>query len=220
MAIGEVIDARTEALDFVVEECARVIFNGGTIVFPNETSYGIACDPYRTTAVDRVYHAKRRPDEKPLTLHVATPAEFLEFAPGNAAAILAAKRLLPGPVILIVRKPEFISDEVTAGMATLGFRVPDEPLAKAILERCGPLAVTSANQSGRPPYRGGEDIAELPDADLLVLNGPTRYEGEASIVDLSVTPARLLREGVMRYDRIAELLGPLERHSVKVRTQQ
>lgn len=220
MLSGDVIDARTEALDFVVEECARVIFDGGTIVFPNETSYGIACDPNRSTSVDRVYRAKRRPDEKPLTLHVATPAEFLEFAPGNAVAILAAKRLLPGPVILIVRKPEFISDEVTAGMATLGFRVPDEPLAQAILERCGPLAVTSANQSGRPPYRGGEDVAELPEADLVVLNGPTRYQGEASIVDLSVTPARLLREGVMRYERIAELLGPLERHSVKVRTQR
>ena len=220
MAIGAVLDARSEALEFVVEECARVIFDGGTIIFPNETSYGIACDPYRSSAVDAVYRAKRRPDEKPLTLHVATPAEFLEFAPGNAAAILAAKRLLPGPVILIVRKPEFISDDVTAGMPTLGFRVPDEPLAKAILERCGPLAVTSANQSGSPPYRGGEDDSTLPSADLLVLNGPTKYEGEASIVDLSRSPARLLREGVVKYERIAELLGAVERHSVKVRTQQ
>lgn len=220
MAIGAVLDARSEALEIVVEECARVIFDGGTIIFPNETSYGIACDPYRSTAVDKVYRAKRRPDEKPLTLHVATAAEFLEFAPGNAAAILAAKRLLPGPVIIIVRKPEFISDEVTAGMPTLGFRVPDETLAKAILERCGPLAVTSANQSGRPPYRGGDDTSELPSADLLVLNGPTKYEGEASIVDLSRSPARLLREGVVKYERIAELLGAVERHSVKVRTQQ
>lgn len=220
MAIGEVLDARTESLDLIVEECARVIFGGGTIIFPNETSYGIACDPYRSSAVDKVYQAKRRPDEKPLTLHVATPAEFLEFAPGNATAILAAKRLLPGPVILIVRKPQFISDEVTAGMQTLGFRVPDEPLARAILERCGPLAVTSANQSGQPPYRGGESTDDLPSADLLVLNGPTRYEGEASIVDLSGTPARLLREGVVKYDRIAELLGSVERRSVKVRTQQ
>ncbi len=220
MAIGAVLDARTESLELVVEECARVIFDGGTIIFPNETSYGIACDPYRSSAVDKVYRAKRRPDEKPLTLHVATPAEFLEFAPGNAAAILAAKRMLPGPVILIVRKPEFISDEVTAGMPTLGFRVPDEPLAKAILERCGPLAVTSANQSGRPPYRGGEDTTELPSADLLVLNGPTRYEGEASIVDLSRSPVRLLREGVVKYERVAELLGAVERHSVKVRSSQ
>lgn len=219
MPIGEVIDARAVAVSDVVEECARVIYDGGTVIFPNETSYGIACDPYRTASVDRVYAAKKRPDEKPLTLHVATPAEFLEFAPHNALAVLASRRLLPGPVILIVRKPAFISDEVTAGMATLGFRVPDEPLARAILERCGPLAVTSANQSGPPPYRGGSNHGELPDADLLVENGPTRLEGEASIVDLSGTPARLLREGLMKFERIAELLGPVERHSIKVRAK-
>ncbi|HVA28214.1 MAG TPA: L-threonylcarbamoyladenylate synthase, partial [Candidatus Baltobacteraceae bacterium] len=191
---------------------------GGTIIFPNETSYGIACDPYRSESVDRVYRSKRRPDHRPLTLHVATPAEFLEHAPGNALAILAAKRLLPGPVILIVRKPAYVSDEVTAGMATLGFRVPGEPLAQAILERCGPLAVTSANTSSEPPYRGSTHV-ELPEADLLIENGPTRYEGEASIVDLSGTPPRMLREGLMSFDHVAQRLGPLERPTVKVRTK-
>ena len=219
MAIGEVIDARTASVTDVVEACARVIFAGGTIIFPNETSYGIACDPYRLQSVDAVYAAKKRPDEKPLTLHVATPQEFLEFAPHNPLAVLAAKRLLPAPIICIVRKPAFVSDEVTAGMATLGFRVPDEPLARAILERCGPLAVTSANESGKPPYRGGVDHGVLPNADLLVENGPTRYEGEASIVDLSGTTARLLREGVVKYERLTELLGPVERHTVKVRSR-
>jgi len=219
MAIGAVLDARTERLERVVEECARVIFAGGTIVFPNETSYGIACDPCRSESVDAVYRSKRRPDALPLTLHVATAAEFLEHAPGNALAILAAKRLLPGPVILIVRKPAYVTDEVTAGMPTLGFRVPDEPLAQAILERCGPLAVTSANTSGEAPYRGGGSTAALPEADLLIENGPTRYEGEASIVDVSGTTARMLREGVMSFDMVAQRLGPLERPVIKVRTK-
>lgn len=220
MPIGAILDARATPIEDVIEACARVIFDGGTIIFPNETSYGIACDPYRSSAVDRVYAAKQRPDEKPLTLHVATPAEFLEFAPRNALAILAARRLLPAPCIVIVRKPQFISDEVTAGMPTLGFRVPDEPLARAILERCGPLAVTSANASGRPAYRGGADHRELPSADLLIENGPTRYEGEASIVDLSGATARLLREGVVKYERLAELLGPIERLTVRIRSKR
>jgi L-threonylcarbamoyladenylate synthase len=218
VAIGAVLDARAESIERIVEECASVIFDGGTIVFPNETSYGIACDPYRSESVDRVYRSKHRPDNRPLTFHVATSVEFLEHAPGNALAILAAKRLLPGPVILVVRKPAFVSDEVTAGMATLGFRVPDEPLAQAILERCGPLAVTSANRSGEPPYRGGSHVA-LPEADLLIENGPTRYQGEASIVDISGSPARMLREGLMSFDHVAQRLGPLERPVVKVRTK-
>lgn len=219
MAIGAVLDARKERVERIADECAAVILGGGTIIFPNETSYGIACDPNRSDSVDRVYHAKHRPDDRPLTLHVATPAEFLEYAPSNALAILAAKRLLPGPVIVIVRKPAFISDDVTAGMPTLGFRVPDEPVAQAILDRCGPLAVTSANRSGSPPYRGGERHEELPEADLLIENGPTRFEGEASIVDCSGSPARLLREGLMSFDHIAQRLGALERRTVRVRTQ-
>jgi L-threonylcarbamoyladenylate synthase len=218
VAIGAVLDARSERIERVIEECARVIFAGGTIIFPNETSYGIACDPYRSESVDRVYRAKHRSDARPLTFHVATAAEFLEHAPGNALAVLAAKRLFPGPVIVVVRKPAYVSDEVTAGMATLGFRIPDEPLAQAILERCGPLAVTSANRSGEPPYRGTQ-TADLPDADLLIENGPTRFEGEASIVDLSGTPARLLREGLMSFDHIAQRIGPLERPTIKVRSK-
>jgi|SRR5579863_1103880 len=218
MAIGAVLDARKERIERIAEECAAVVFGGGTVIFPNETSYGIACDPNSSDAVDRVYRAKHRSDERPLTLHVATPAEFLEFAPGNGLALLASKRLLPGPVIVIVRKPAFISDGVTAGMTTLGFRVPDEPVATAILQQCGPLAVTSANRSGSAPYRGGVRTSELPEADLLIENGPTRFEGEASIVDCTLTPPRLLREGLMSFDHIAQRLGSLERRSVRVRS--
>ncbi len=219
MGIQAVIDARTERIEHVVEECARVIFAGGTIIFPNDTSYGIACDPYRSEAIDRVYGAKRRPDNKPLTLHVATPAEFLEYARENPHAILASKRLLPGPVTLIVRKPAFVSEELTAGMPTLGFRVPDEPLARAILDRCGPLAVSSANPSGGTPYRGDGQVTELPPADLLIEHGPTRYQLESSIVDLTVNPPRLLREGAVSLERISELLGPVERYTIRVRAQ-
>ncbi|HEV7179539.1 MAG TPA: L-threonylcarbamoyladenylate synthase [Candidatus Baltobacteraceae bacterium] len=202
-----------------MEECARVIFAGGTVIFPNDTSYGIACDPYRSEAIDRIYGAKGRPDNKPLTMHVATAAEFLEFARENPLAILASKRLLPCPITLIVRKPNFVSDELTAGMPTLGFRVPDEPLAKAILERCGPLAVSSANPSGAEPYRGDGANANLPPADLLIEHGPTRYALESSIMDLTVSPPRLLREGAVSFERLTELLGPIERRTVKVRSQ-
>lgn len=213
-----VIDARTEALDFVVEEVAKVIFGGGTVIFPHDTSYGIACDPHRSDAIDTIYSSKGRPDNKPLTLHVATPTEFLENAGSNGLAILTAKRLMPGPITAIVRKPAFYSDELTAGMWSIGFRVPDEPLARELLARCGPLAVSSANASGQPPYRGGDSgVERLPKADLVVQNGPTRYSEESTIVDLTGKQPRLLREGAISALRIEELLGPLERLTVRVR---
>ena len=152
-------------------------------------------------------------------MHVATPAEFLEYAHDNKLAMLAAKRLLPGPVILRIRKPAFVSDELTAALETLAMRVPDDPLARAILERCGPLAATTANPASDKRYLGDDDYGALPPADLLVQHGPTRYDRESSIVDISGSHARLLREGVVSAERLTELLGPIERPTIKVRTQ-
>ncbi len=71
MSIGTVLDARTEAMADVIEAVARTVFAGGTVIFPNDTSYGIGCDPYRSEAIDRIYAAKGRPDNRPLTMHVA-----------------------------------------------------------------------------------------------------------------------------------------------------
>ncbi len=217
---GRTIDAAVESTEEVSEEVARVLFSGGTVILPNDTSYLIGCDPYYSEAIDRVYAAKGRPDIRPLTLHVATPAEFMEYAGDNPLAVTAAKRLLPAPVILLIRKPAFVSDELAAGLQTLAFRVPDDPFARSVLERCGPIAGTTANPPQGPRYDGGDDHSMLPAADLLIQHGPTRYRSESSIVDLSGTHARLLREGAVSERRLADALGPIERPTVKVRTSQ
>jgi L-threonylcarbamoyladenylate synthase len=215
-----VIEATAASADDVAEEVARCVFAGGTVILPNDTSYLIGCDPYDSQAIDRIYAAKGRPDNRPLTMHLASVAEFLEYAGDNPLAVQAAKRLLPAPVIILIRKPAFISDELAAGLQTLAFRVPDDPFARALLERCGPIAGTTANFPGGPRYLGDGDRAMLPPADLLVAHGPTRYDAESSIVDLSGVHARLLREGVVSEKRLSELLGPIERPTVKVRTQR
>jgi L-threonylcarbamoyladenylate synthase len=215
-----VLDARAERSEEVAEEVAGVVFGGGTIIFPTDTSYAIACDPSRGEAVDRIYVAVGRPDQRPLTIHVATSQEFLEYAGDNQLAVLVAKRFLPGPLIMLVKKPKFVGDDLAAGLQTVAFRVPDEPLAREILERCGPLAGTTANPRGGPRYAGGSDRTMLPAADLLVEHGPTRFDTESTIVDLTGVHARLLREGAIPEQRLAELLGPIERPTVKVRTQR
>jgi L-threonylcarbamoyladenylate synthase len=214
---GRVIDARGASVEDVAEEVARVVFSGGVVILPNDTSYLIGCDPYDSEAIDRIYAAKGRPDNRPLTMHVATAQELLEYAPDNPLVAHAAKRLLPAPVIVLIRKPAFVSDELAAGLHTLAFRVPDDPFARAVLDRCGPIAGTTANPRGGPRYAGNGDCSMLPPADLLVEHGPTRYNDESSIVDLSGKHARLLREGVISEKRLTELLGPIERPVVKVR---
>lgn len=209
MNVRTVIDARKESYARVVEEVATVIFDGGTVIFPTDTVYGIGCDPYNLQAVANIYGAKKRPGHKPLTLHLATLSEFLEYARENPAAAKAGRALMPGPVSIIVARPAFIDPEVTAGLSTMGFRVPDDRLCSAILERCGPLAATSANMSGGHAYVGDAEAALLPPADLLVEAGPTKYRRESSIIDMSGPQPVLLREGVVPFERLTELLGTL-----------
>lgn len=214
MKVANVIDARKEPQARVVEEVASVVQHGGTVIFPTDTVYGIGCDPYDVVAIARVYGAKERPPNKPLTLHLASVAEFLEYARDHRDAAAAGRRLLPGPVTIIIPKPAFIDREVTAGLPTLGFRVPDDPLCSAILERCGPLAATSANLSGSQAYYGGGDWEALPPADLLVENGPTRYRHESTVIDMTGPQTIVLREGVVSLERLTELLGPVTRYPV------
>ncbi len=202
----------------VIDEVASVIFGGGTVIFPTDTVYGIGCDPYRLEAIDRVYDAKQRPAYKPLSLHLATVAEFLEYVPENTVATLAARRLMPGPVTIIVRRPAFISEDVSSGLPTIGFRVPDDPLCRSILERVGPLAATSANTSGERPYYGDGDVDTLPRADLLVENGLTPHGAESTVIDLSGSLPRLLREGVVSHQTLIARLGPVIKPTVKIRT--
>ncbi len=214
MRIANVIDARKETHARVVEEVANVVQHGGTAIFPTDTVYGIGCDPYDVVAIARIYGAKQRPPNKPLTLHLASVAEFAEYAQDQRDALAVGRRLFPGPVTIIIPKPAFIDQDVTAGLPTLGFRVPDNPLCSAILERCGPLAATSANVSGAQAYYGAGDWSALPPADLLVEHGPTRYQRESTIIDMTGPQPVVLREGVISLERLTELLSPVIRNSV------
>lgn len=220
MKVLNVIDARKETHARVAEEVARVVFGGGTVIFPTDTVYGIGCDPYHVVAIARIYGAKERPASKPLSLHLASFREFSEYAAQYREVVGAARRLMPGPVTIIIPKPAFIDLDVTAGLPSLGFRVPDDELCAKILERCGPLAATSANTSGERAYYGAGDWETLPPADLLVENGPTRYQNDSTVIDMTGSHPVVLREGVVSVERLTELLGPAVRPALSIRRTQ
>jgi L-threonylcarbamoyladenylate synthase len=175
--------------------------------------YGIGCDPMRRASIARIYALKGRDDRKPLSLHVASVEEALEYVGKDAAAADAVRKLFPGAVTLIVRRPAFIDEHMTSGLETMGLRVPDHALCVAILERCGPLAATSANRSGAPAFEGSGTRAVLPAADLLIDAGPTPRRGESTIVDLTAGRPRLVREGVVSVPELERALGSIERPS-------
>jgi L-threonylcarbamoyladenylate synthase len=174
-----------------------------------DTVYGIGCAPDSEAAVERIFAAKARPLHKPLSLHFGAVNELLAFAPGNALAARAAAAFLPGPLTLIVARPARVGAFVTRGLPTLGLRVPAHALAQAILLRCGPLAATSANLSGRPAFIGGGAVTDLPDADVFVDDGPTPLGAESTVIDVSGPQPRIVREGAIERAMLEEVLGPI-----------
>lgn len=136
-----------------IREAAEMLRAGGTVAFPTETVYGLGADARRTEAVEAVFAAKGRPSDNPLIVHIADPASLDGLAasvPAEAAALMAA--FWPGPLTVVLPvRPGVLSARVTAGLDTVGVRMPDHPVALALIEASGcPVAAPSANRSGRP----------------------------------------------------------------------
>lgn len=186
----------------VVEAAAAVVFAGGCVVYPDETGYVIGCDPMRADAAASIYAAARRGSAFQVAICVASAAELLEFAPENALAAIAVKRWASEPVTYLVRRPAFLAG-LHANDGVTAFRVPEDDVARCLLERCGPLIVCKTE------YSGG-DLEGLPHADLLVERGEIAPRLEASVVDLTGERARLVFEGTVPFDRLAARFGSLE----------
>ena len=205
--VKALIDARRETLERVLDEITAVVQGGGIVVYPTDTVYSIGCDPYEPDAIAKIYASKARPHEGPLSLYLATVQEALEYVGGRSFATMAIRRTMPGPIALVVPRPAFISERVTWGNDGLGLRVPDHALATAILERCGPLAGTSASRGDDPPYWGDEDLSLIPDCDLAVIDGPTPQRARSTILDITRPVPRILRNGIIPAEVLEEKLG-------------
>jgi len=195
--------------DDIAGQVAAFIARDGIAIVPTDTVYGIGCAPESEAAVERIFAAKRRQLEKPLSLHFGSVDELLSYAPGNDLAARAAFHFLPGPLTLIVARPPSVAAFVTRGLATVGLRAPRHALLQTILSRSGPLAATSANLSGAPAFTGSEPVTELPEADVFVDDGPTPLGAESTIVDVSGRCARIVREGAIERAMLEAVLGPL-----------
>lgn len=183
------------------------------MAFPTETVYGLGANALDAAAVDRIYRAKGRPANAPLIVHVATVEQARGLAaewPAQADALAAA--FWPGPLTLVVRKLAAIPDRVTAGLPTVGLRIPAHPVAKALLEEAGvPIAAPSANRfMGVSPTQAAHVWSSLGEAADLVLEGGSSQVGlESTVLSLVATPPLLLRLGMIRQDQIEAVIGPV-----------
>jgi L-threonylcarbamoyladenylate synthase len=186
--------------DESIAEAARLILAGEPVAVATETVYGLAADATNAEAVARIYQAKGRPSFNPLIVHVPDFAAAERIGEFNAEAHALAKEHWPGPLTLVVplRAGADIASLVTAGLATIGLRVPAHPTMQALLRATGrPLAAPSANASGSiSPTRAEHVLRSLGGRIPLVIDaGPTERGLESTIVAATGGPLRLLRPG-------------------------
>jgi L-threonylcarbamoyladenylate synthase len=186
-------------------QAARLILAGEPVAVPTETVYGLAADATNPEAVARIYEAKGRPSFNPLIVHVPDLAEAQRIGDFNDEALALAKQLWPGPLTLVVplRSDAPIASLVTAGLPTVGIRVPDHSAMQALLRASGrPLAAPSANESGAiSPTRAEHVLKSLGGRIPLIIDGgPTKRGIESTIVAASGGPLRLLRRGPVEVD--------------------
>ncbi len=205
---------RTERLEADAAGIARaadLLRAGGLVAFPTETVYGLGADARNDAAVAGIFAAKGRPAFNPLIVHVHDAAAARQLAEFDPRAQALADAFWPGPLTLVLplREGHGLSPRITAGLQSVALRVPDHPLARALLEAFGgPVAAPSANPSGRlSPTRAAHVLAGLGGRIAAVLDGGGCPVGvESTIVGLLERP-RLLRPGGLPAEAIEACLG-------------
>jgi L-threonylcarbamoyladenylate synthase len=180
-----------------IKLAAQTVKQGGIIVYPTDTVYGLGCDPFNVEAVKRIFEAKGR-EQKPLPILVSSLNKAKELAYFSNKALKLAKNYWPGPITLILKSKDIVPETVTCGLKTVGLRIPDHPAALKLIRLSGGQIIgTSANVSGRKPCVTAETaLDELGNqVDLILNGGKTLYRGSSTVLDLSGLKPRILRGG-------------------------
>jgi L-threonylcarbamoyladenylate synthase len=196
-------------IDWAVE----ALLHGELVVLPTETVYGIAARPDDAGATARLFAAKRRPRGLSLPILVPDAGSAWTLGRRTSQAEALADAYWPGPLTLVLERTALSSGWALGDEArTIGLRVPDLPLALALLRRAGPIAATSANLSGRPPLGRTEDLLEAFGnlvAVYLVLRREAPEPGgvPSTVVDVTRSPSRFVREGAIGVEPIRRILS-------------
>jgi len=204
----------------LIAEAAKVLRAGGLVAFPTETVYGLGANALDAEAVSRVFVAKGRPANNPVIVHITETkqAEDLVTLWPETAALLAS-RFWPGPLTLVLSRRPSIPDIVTAGGPTVAIRMPAHPVALALLRAVQvPIAAPSANRSTYlSPTRAEHVLGGLEGRiDLLLEAGPTAGGIESTVIDLTASPPRLLRPGLIAVADLEAVVGKVDQSLVTV----
>lgn len=190
---------------------ADILRRGGTVCFPTETVYGLGANALNPDASAEIFKAKGRPQDNPLIIHLDSISRAEHYCETEGNPYLEkVRRFLPGPLTVILKKKDMIPDVVTAGLPSVGVRVPSHKAAHTFLSLCGvPVAAPSANLSGRPSPTCARHVIEDLNGkvDVILAAGEAEVGLESTIVSLVTAPPVLLRPGGVTYEQLCEALG-------------
>lgn len=210
----ELIKAGQDNIREAAERAAWFLNRDRIVAIPTETVYGLAASIYSEDALREVYRVKGRPQDNPVIVHISS----MEMLDGLVAeipreALLLAERFWPGPLTMIFRKTERISDTITCGMDTVAIRYPSHLVANAVIKAAGvPLAAPSANLSGKPsPTTADHCVHDLWGKIPLIIDGGQCEVGvESTVVSMTGDHPVILRPGIISLEEIRELIPSAE----------
>ena len=195
----------------------RIVRTGGLVAFPTETVYGLGCDAMNADAAAKVFEAKQRPQFDPLIVHIADPKQLnnvIESLPIPGQRLMDA--FWPGPLTLVLPKQPAVPDLVTAGLSTVAVRMPNHPVAQALIREAGtPIAAPSANPFGYVSPTTARHVADGlgSKVDLILDGGPCPVGVESTIVSLAGPQPELLRPGSITIEQLRAVIGSIRRSS-------
>lgn len=197
-----------------LEQAAKLIQQGGLVAFPTETVYGLGANGLDPKATAKIYHAKGRPSDNPIILHISRREDLYPLVKGiPKMAEKLMENFWPGPLTLIFEKSSIVPKDVTGGLDTVAIRMPSHPVAHALIEKARlPIAAPSANLSGKPsPTKAQHVIHDLMGRIDMILDGPKANIGlESTVVDVTSSTPIILRPGGITYEQLKGAVGEVE----------
>jgi L-threonylcarbamoyladenylate synthase len=197
----------------VLERAAKLIIKGEVVVCPTDTGYAFSASALNARAIAKVFHLKGRSYVNPIHMAVGSIEEAEKYAQVDEIARQLALKFLPGALTLVLPKKEIVPSILVAGMNTVGVRIPDDKIILELIAKVGqPLTTTSANISGQPtPYSVDEIIGKMGDniRDIAMIldRGPISRRELSTIVDLTASPPQLIRQGLVSWLEVREIIS-------------
>jgi len=197
-----------------IKIAAEVIKKGNLVAFPTETVYGLGANAFNEEAVAKIFQAKGRPLNDPLIVHIADIKELnrlSKYIP--PVALKLAKKFWPGPLTLVLKKSELVSDIITASLDTVAIRMPDDNIALSLIrEAQTPIVAPSANLFGRTSPTNAQHVVDDLDGkiEMIIDGGKTKVGVESTVLDIITEPVRVLRAGGISVEQLKEVISEVK----------